>query len=79
MGGGLKEFDTCCGLAVLWAKNLDEDGKVLWNLGPQVWKISLEMSLFWPCGFKKEAQDEVFKGAIFKISKCLQNILFTTL
>lgn len=39
VGGGLKEFDTCCGLAVLWAKNLDEDGKVLWNLGPPVLKI----------------------------------------
>ena len=46
VGGGLKEFDTCCGLAVLWAKNLDEDGKVLWNLGAHVFKISSKVALF---------------------------------
>ena len=55
MGGGLKEFDTCCGLAVLWAKNLDEDGKVLWNLGPLVLKISLGMSSLLALGLAKRS------------------------
>ena len=64
---------------MVWAKNLDEDGKVLWNLGPLVLKIWVKMSFFWPWGCPKEAQDGAFKGAIFEILECLQTILFTTL
>ena len=48
-------------------------------LGPMCARFGLKCFFFWPCGVPKEAQDGVFKGAILKITECLQTILFTTL
>ena len=48
-------------------------------LGARCSKFRLKCLFFWPWNFPREAQDEVLKGAIFKILECLQTILFTTL
>ena len=54
-------------------------GRFCGILGPMYARFGLKCLFFWPCGVPKEAQDGMFKGAIFKIMECLQNILFTTL
>ena len=54
-------------------------GRFCGILGPMCAKFGLKCLFFKPWGFPREAQDEVFKGAIFKILKCLQTILFITL
>ena len=79
VGGGLKGFDISWSLGVLWAKNWMKMGRFCGILGPWCWKFRLKCLLFWPWGFPKEGQDEVFRGAILKNLECLQTILFTTL
>ena len=54
-------------------------GRFCGILGPMYGRFGLKCLFFWPCGVPKEAQDGMFKGAIFKIMECLQTILFTTL
>ena len=54
-------------------------GRFCGILGPMYARFGLKCLFFWPCGVPKEAQDGMFKGAIFKIMECLQTILFTTL
>ena len=54
-------------------------GRFCGILGRSCSKFRLKCLFFWPWGFPREAQDEVFKGAIIKTLECLQTILFTTL
>ena len=72
---------------ILWASTLKQGwprirmkvGRFCGILGPMCAKNCLKCLFFRPWGFPREAQDEVFKGAIFKTLECLQTILFTTL
>lgn len=61
------------------SQELDEDGKVLWNLGPLVLKISLEMSSLLTLGLPKRRPRRSVQGRnLKKLGMSANHIIYYT-